>query len=88
MGLGFSSCSDKKEKCRIVVDGNKVILYDPDGNVSVEHTCYFHPTSVYWSEGPFGGACIVCENGSFEEGEYFSNCGTGVLPFIPYSCQK
>lgn len=88
MALSFSNCVDHRNECRIIIQGNKVILYDPNGNVTVEHSCNFTPTSAYWAEGPHGGWCIVCENGSFDRGEYFSNVGTGVLPFVSYSQKR
>lgn len=74
-GLSFHNCADHKDECTIAVEGNTVILYDPNGVETKRHTCNFKPTKVYWYEN-----VIVCENGSDQRGETISNVGIGVLP--------
>lgn len=85
MADGFASCADHRSECSIEIGKNKVTLYDPNGKVSKVHTMNFQPTSAYWSEGPNGGWCIVCENGGPDRGEYFDSVGVGTLPFVTYS---
>ena len=80
MALNFIGCVDNKERCRISIVGNKVVLYDPNGEISKENTCNFRPTAAYWANAYNRGWVIVCENGDSNHGEYFSNAGVGSLP--------
>ena len=79
MALSFSSCSDRSSQCRIDIDGQKVVIYDPQGNVCKSVTIgnsslrNSWPTYAYWD-----GNRVLVETGSGAT-YYITNAGVGIL---------